>query len=53
MIADVVIAALALDPGRIARCAALLSADETARADRFLREADRTATSPATRPCAW
>ncbi|WP_342163190.1 4'-phosphopantetheinyl transferase family protein [Methylobacterium sp. SD21] len=41
MIADVVIAALALDPGRIARCAALLSADETARADRFLREADR------------
>ncbi len=41
MIADVVIAALALDPARIARCAALLSAEETARADRFLREADR------------
>ncbi len=41
MIADVVIAALALDAGRLARCAALLSEDERARADRFLRPADR------------
>ncbi len=32
---------------------ALLSAEETARADRFLREADRTASSPAMRPCVW
>lgn len=41
MIADVVIAALALDPGRLARCAALLDGEETARAARFLRRADR------------
>jgi len=41
VIADVVIAALALDAGRLARCATLLSQDERARADRFLRPADR------------
>lgn len=41
MIADVVIAALARDAGRLARCTALLSEEEAARADRFLRPADR------------
>ena len=41
MIADVVVAALTLNPGRLARCAALLDGEETARAARFLRRADR------------
>lgn len=39
--ATVVVVDLRLDPPRMARCAALLDAGETARADRFLRGEDR------------
>ncbi len=41
MSSEVVIVALGLDPRRLARCTALLDEDETRRAARFLRQADR------------
>lgn len=41
MSSEVVIVALGLDPQRLARCTALLDEDETRRAARFLRQADR------------
>lgn len=41
MSSEVVIVALGLDPKRLARCTALLDEDETRRAARFLRQADR------------
>ena len=39
--ATVVVVDLRLDPAQIARCASLLDPEETARADRFLRDEDR------------
>ncbi|MCJ2013720.1 4'-phosphopantetheinyl transferase family protein [Methylobacterium sp. J-076] len=39
--ADVVVVGLGLDPGRLARCAGVLDPEETDRAGRFLRAADR------------
>ncbi|MFC6790549.1 4'-phosphopantetheinyl transferase family protein [Methylobacterium komagatae] len=41
MSSQVVIVALDLDPQRLSRCAALLDKEETQRAGRFLRQADR------------
>ncbi len=40
--ATVVVVDLRLDPPRLDRCAGLLDPEETARADRFLRDEDRT-----------